>query len=83
VALYYVFLKNITKEDDPPVRSFTVPILDCSYVFRLLQINHPQAVDQKCKKEITVHVVSGRDVDFTKVVTYVFCYSQKGLSNIQ
>jgi len=39
--------------------NFNVADVDCSYMFRLPQSNHHQAVYQKCKKEIIVHVVSG------------------------
>lgn len=41
------------------MRNFTVPIVDFTYMFRLLQSNYHQAVEQKCKKEIILHVASG------------------------
>jgi hypothetical protein len=72
-GMSYMFPKYITKEDNLPVHNFTVPIVDCSYVFRLLQINQPQAVDQKCVKETVIHVAIGWYLDLIKVVTYVVC----------
>ena len=60
------------------MRNFTVPTKHCSYMFRLLQSNHHQAVDQKGKKEINLHIASGRDLGLTKVPTHVFVTCRKG-----
>ena len=49
-GISFVFLKYIVNEYNRPMRNFTVPIVDISYTFRLLQSNHHLAVDQKCKK---------------------------------
>jgi hypothetical protein len=38
------------------MRDFIVTIVDCSYMFRLLQSNRHQAVYQKYKMEIILHV---------------------------
>jgi len=56
------------------MHSFNVAIVDCSYMFRLLHSTHHQAVYQKRKKEIILHVVSGRDRDSTKVITSTGIY---------
>ena len=77
-GIYFVFLKYIINEYKPPIRNFTVQTEQRNYMFRLLQSNHHQAVDQKCKKEINLHIVSGRDLGLTKVVTYVFVICIKG-----
>jgi len=48
-----------------------VAIVDCSYMFRLLQNNHHQAVYGKYKKETILNIVSGRDFGLKNVITYV------------
>ena len=59
------------KEYNPSLHNFNLAIVDCSYMFRLLQSNHHQAVYQKVKQEMILHVGSGRDVDLTKIL--IFC----------
>jgi hypothetical protein len=77
-GISFVFLKYIINEYNPPIRSFTVPNEHCTYMFRLLQSNHHQAVGQKFKEVINLHIASGRELGLIKVVTYVFVTCRKG-----
>jgi len=43
-------------------------------MFQLLHSTHHQAVYQKCKEEIILHVVSGRVLGSTKVITSTGLY---------
>ena len=65
-----LFLKCIIKEYNLLVNNFKVEIVDCSYMFRLLQSNHHQAVYQKYKTEIIFHVGGDWDVGLTKIIAY-------------
>lgn len=47
------------------MHNFNGAFVDCSYLFRLLQTNHFQAVYQRCKKEIILYADSGRFVGLT------------------
>jgi hypothetical protein len=60
-----VFLKYIIKEHNPPMHNFDVAITDCSSMFQLLQSN------QKCKKEIILHIISGWDLGLIRVIIYI------------
>jgi len=62
----FVFLKYTIKEYNPSIHNFNVAIADCSYSFGY----HHQAAYQKYKEEIIIHVVSGRDIGLTKVITF-------------
>jgi len=45
----YCSVRSVIKEYNPSIYNFNVEILDCSYMFRVLQNNHHQAVYEKCK----------------------------------
>jgi hypothetical protein len=44
------------------MHNFNVAIVDCSYMFRLLESNHHQDVYQTYKKEIILHIDHRRDL---------------------
>jgi hypothetical protein len=46
------------KEYNPSIHNFNAAIVDRSYMFRLLCSNHHQDVQQKCKKEIILHIIT-------------------------
>ena len=59
------------------MHNFNVAVVHCSYMFRLPQSNFLLTVYQKCKKEIILHVVSGRDLSSTEGIAYIgicVCY---------
>ena len=53
------WLCHILKEHNPSMHIFNVAVVDCSYMFWLLQSDHHQDVYQKCKKEIILHLIIG------------------------
>jgi hypothetical protein len=53
-----VFLKHVINEYNPSMHSFNVAIVECCYMFRLLQSNHSQALYQKYKKEIILQEIT-------------------------
>jgi hypothetical protein len=54
----------LNTEYNPSKQKCNVAIVDCSYMFRLLQNNHHQAVYQTCRKEIILR----------KICRHVFCF---------
>jgi hypothetical protein len=58
--------KNSTSTHFKIMYNFNITIMHGSYMFRLSQSNHYQAVYQKCENEIILHVLSGRDFGLTK-----------------
>jgi len=42
---------SVVKEFNPSIHNFNVEVVDCSYMFRVLQNNHHQFVYEKCKKK--------------------------------
>lgn len=56
------------------MHKFDVVIVDYSYMFRLLQNNHHQAVHRKYKEEIILHIDSESVLRLTKVLTYIGMY---------
>jgi len=51
-----------------------VATVDCSYMFRLLQNNHLQALYWTYKKETILNIVSGRDFHLKKLIICVNVY---------
>jgi hypothetical protein len=71
-----VILKYMIKECNMSAHNFNVAIVNCNYIFRLLQTNHCQTVHQKYDKEIILHkIISSIKVVHWRIILHVFYYN--------
>jgi len=68
------------KEYNPSMHNFNVAIVDCRYLFRLLENNHHQTVYQTYKKEIILRIDSRRGLYTSSVQSDdVFFWSSRNM----